>query len=140
MAAQFESPSADDRQKGVILVDHGSRLARSNDLFEQFVREFRHKSGISVVEAAHMELSEPSIATAMGRCVEQGITRVIICPYFLLPGKHWQQDIPALARQACERYPEVSFLIAEPVGLHPLMYEVVQASINQCLNASQWKK
>ena len=37
-----------------------------------------------IVEPAHMELAEPSIATAFARCVERGATTVVVFPYFLL--------------------------------------------------------
>lgn len=45
-----------------------------------------HKSCVSV-----QELADPSIANAFDRCVEQGATRVIISPYFLFPGRHWNK-------------------------------------------------
>ena len=39
-------------------------------------------------------------ADAFARCVDQGATTVIVAPYFLGPGRHWDRDIPALAAQA----------------------------------------
>lgn len=50
---------------------------------------FLHKSCVSV-----QELADPSIANAFDRCVEQGATRVIISPYFLFPGRHWNKVTP----------------------------------------------
>lgn len=64
-----------DQRLGVVLVDHGSRREESNALLLEVVRDFAASSGYSIVEPAHMELAEPSIATAFARCVERGDDR-----------------------------------------------------------------
>ncbi len=80
-----------------------------------------------------MELAEPSIETAFDRCVQQGASLVVVHPYFLLPGRHWDQDIPRLAAAAAERQEGVSFLVTAPLGLHPRMADVIQQRIEDCL-------
>ena len=85
---------------GIILVDHGSRREESNDLLLDIVRQFAQATGWPIVEPAHMELAEPSIATAFDRCVDQGAKTVVVFPYFLLPGRHWNEDIPRLTAAA----------------------------------------
>jgi sirohydrochlorin ferrochelatase len=118
---------------GVILVDHGSRREESNELLVDVVRQFAEISGLPIVEPAHMELAEPSIAAAYGRCVERGATTVVVYPYFLLPGRHWDEDIPRLAAAAARQHPHVRYLVTAPFGLHPLMAEIMQQRIEHCL-------
>ena len=118
---------------GVILVDHGSRRGESNAMFEAFVGQFAQQTHYRIVEPAHMELAEPSIATAFERCVVRGARRVIVCPYFLLPGKHWDEDIPRLTREAAVKYEGVAFMVTAPIGLHPMMRDVVQSRIDECV-------
>lgn len=118
---------------GVVIVDHGSRRAASNEMLEEFVTHFARESLYRIVEPAHMELAEPSIATAFDRCVARGAERVVVMPYFLLPGRHWNQDIPELTRQAAGRHPGVAYLVGSPIGLHPLMAGVVRARLEHCL-------
>jgi sirohydrochlorin ferrochelatase len=72
-----------------------------------------------------MELEEPSMATAFGRCVERGAKLVIVSPFFLLPGRHWTDDIPALAAQSAAKHAGVKYLVAAPLGPHPLLIEVL---------------
>lgn len=120
---------------GVILVDHGSRRGESNAMFEAFVEQFAGHTHYRIVEAAHMELAEPSIATAFERCVERGARRVIVCPYFLLPGKHWDEDIPRLTRDVAVKFDGVAFMVTAPIGLHPMMRDVVQSRIDQCFGS-----
>lgn len=124
----------------VILVDHGSRRAESNDMLLKVVELFRSRiaaggagADYAIVEPAHMELAEPSIGTAFDACVKRGATRVVVMPYFLLPGRHWAQDIPNLTAEAAKRHPGVEFLVTAPLGLHPLIAQVIESRIEHCL-------
>jgi sirohydrochlorin ferrochelatase len=112
---------------GVIIVDHGSRSAESNALLEDIVKRFgnRFGPGFGLVEAAHMELAEPTIAQAYARCVDRGATHVIVCPLFLGPGKHWQQDIPRLASEAARPFPSTQHHVAAPLGVDDLLLDLL---------------
>ncbi|XP_065853340.1 sirohydrochlorin ferrochelatase, chloroplastic-like isoform X2 [Euphorbia lathyris] len=118
----------------VIIVDHGSRRKESNLMLDEFVAMFRDKTGYPIVEPAHMELAEPSIKDAFGLCVEKGANRVIISPFFLFPGRHWHQDIPALSAEAAKGHPGVPYVITSPLGLHELLVDVVNDRIKHCLS------
>jgi sirohydrochlorin ferrochelatase len=118
---------------GVIIVDHGSRREESNAMLETFVAAFAEAGPWPVVEAAHMELAEPSIETAFERCVARGVEQVVVMPYFLLPGRHWHEDIPQLAHAAALSHPGIPYLVGAPLGLHPLMAGVVRARLDHCL-------
>lgn len=128
-----DSP-ADLDHTGVIIVDHGSRRHASNVMLEEFAAAFAEASRYRIVEPAHMELAEPSIQTAFDRCVARGAKVVVVCPYFLLPGRHWDQDIPRLTRAAAARHPGVPFMVTAPIGLHPMMQRVIESRIDHCLS------
>mmetsp|Transcript_50286 Transcript_50286/g.96051 ORF Transcript_50286/g.96051 Transcript_50286/m.96051 type:complete len:190 (+) Transcript_50286:99-668(+) len=121
------------RKLGVVVVDHGSRRAESNELFEKFVDLYREQTRRSIVEAAHMELAEPTISDAFDKCVAQGATTVVVSPYFLSPGRHWQQDIPSLTRAAAAKHPEVQFMVSAPIGLHQLVAQVIDERLEHCM-------
>ena len=137
MDAPQSSFDVNDPHLGVILVDHGSRRDESNVMLLDVVRNFAEATGLSIVEPAHMELAEPSIATAFARCVERGATMVVVFPYFLLPGRHWNEDIPRLAAAAARQHPGIRYLVTAPFGLHPLMAEVIRQRIEHCLAHTQ---
>jgi sirohydrochlorin ferrochelatase len=120
------SSALDHDDLGVILVDHGSRRDESNHMLLDVVKQFATATKLPIVEPAHMELAEPSIATAFDRCVAQGAKTVVVFPYFLLPGRHWHDDIPRLAAEAAAKYPGVKFLVTAPLALHPLMSEIIR--------------
>lgn len=118
---------------GVVIVDHGSRREASNDMLLEVVRRYTQETQYSIVEPAHMELASPTIADAFDSCVARGATRVVIMPYFLLPGRHWDKDIPHLAQEAAKKHPGVSHLVTAPLGLSPLMNKLIDARIEYCL-------
>lgn len=133
MASESLQLPNDTATLGVILVDHGSRREESNRLLLEVVANFAAMSGLPIVEPAHMELAEPTIAAAFTRCVERGARTVVVFPYFLLPGRHWHEDIPRLTAEAARVHPSVKFLVTAPFGLHPLMSEVISQRIARCL-------
>ncbi len=119
---------------GIIIVDHGSRVAQSNELLEQlaglFAERFRQRHPI--VEPAHMELAEPSIRSAYARCVERGAERIVVSPFFLGPGKHWTQDIPNLTAQAAEPFPHTQFHVTQTLGIDDLIMDLLAKRIDWC--------
>jgi len=119
---------------GLVIVDHGSRRGESNQMLVDLVNRFRDgATSYAVVEPAHMELAEPTIAQAFDRCVAAGAKRVVVMPYFLLPGRHWDQDIPRLTAEAAAKHAGVEYLVAAPLGLHPLILQVIESRVERCL-------
>ena len=118
---------------GIVVVDHGSRRGASNETLEAFVEMFRARGEYEIVEPAHMELAEPSIATAFARCVARGAGRVVVAPYFLAPGRHWHKDIPALVAEAAANHPGVEHMVTAPIGLHEAMCRIIATRIEHCL-------
>lgn len=121
---------------GIVIVDHGSRLPDSNKMLETvaslFAEKFRTKYGI--VEPAHMEIAEPSIAMAYANCVKRGAERVIIAPFFLGPGKHWTQDIPRLTADAAQAFPGTRYHVAQTLGIDELIFELLNKRISFCVD------
>lgn len=119
---------------GIIIVDHGSRRTQSNELLEEVARAFgqRFAETYDVVEPAHMELAEPSIATAYAACVKRGATRIVVCPFFLGPGKHWTGDIPRLAAEASADHPGTRYHVTMPLGIDDLILELLFKRANHC--------
>ena len=129
---------ADSRSEtlAVMIVDHGSRREESNQMLLDVVQLFRNETSYDIVEPAHMELAAPSIADAFNTCVERGADRIVVLPYFLSPGRHWQDDIPELAAAAAQKHPGVSYCVASPIGLHPLVARILEDRLTECLQQS----
>lgn len=117
----------------VIVVDHGTRSPEVNAAFEAAVRTGAGLGAYDIVEPAHMELAEPSIATAFDRCVAAGASTVAVAPYFLGPGRHWDRDIPALAATAATGHPGVRWVVTGPLGPDPRLLDLVGDRVARCL-------
>nr|XP_027101823.1 sirohydrochlorin ferrochelatase, chloroplastic-like [Coffea arabica] len=119
---------------GVIIVDHGSRRKESNLMLSEFVTMFKEKTKYPIVEPAHMELAEPSIKNAFSSCVQKGARRIVVSPFFLFPGRHWNQDIPSLTAEAAKEHLGVSYVVTAPLGLHELLVDILNDRIKYCLS------
>lgn len=118
----------------IIIVDHGSRRDESNRMLEEVAALFagRFADDYEIVEPAHMELAEPSIATAYARCAERGAQRVVVVPFFLGPGKHWTQDIPRLTADAAAGFPQTRYHIAPTLGIDDLILDLLKKRACHC--------
>ncbi len=118
---------------GIVLVDHGSKRPAANDMLLQVAEMFRRVSGNRIVEPAHMELAEPTIAQAFDACVAQGAGMVIVHPYFLSPGRHSTTDIPNLVAQAAAGHPDVRYHVTQPLGLDEKIAQLIIERIDHCV-------
>jgi sirohydrochlorin ferrochelatase len=113
-------------RRAILIIDHGSRRAAANARLDDVAAMVRERAGEDFfVQAAHMELAEPSIAQGFAACVDAGAEEVVAVPYFLAPGRHAKEDIPALVAAAAEAHPGVAWRIADVLGPDPLLAELV---------------
>lgn len=125
------------RKVAIILVDHGSRKAEANDMLMLVAEKYKKQYNVNIVEAAHMELSEPSISTAFRNCIDQGANKIICHPFFLSRGRHVQEDIPEMMRAAAAEHPDIQQLeysITEPLGLNEKILELIHKSITDAVD------
>ena len=122
-------------KNGIIIVDHGSRRSESNAMLEEVAALFARRFAelYEIVEPAHMELAEPSIGSAYMRCVERGATRVVVCPFFLGPGKHWTGDIPRITADAAKAFPHTEYHVTMPLGIDDLILELLNKRVQFCV-------
>ena len=116
--------------EAVLLVDHGSRRGEANELLDEVAALVKRRLGSgSIVEPAHMEIAEPTIAQGFTRCVEQGATLVVVHPFMLAPGKHVTEDLPRLIAEAAGTHDGVAFTMAASLGTHS---GVIDAVLDRC--------
>ena len=103
-------------------------------MLEEVARRFaeRFAAKYDIVEPAHMELDEPSIATAYRTCVNKGAERVVVVPFFLGPGKHWTSDIPRLVAEAAMDHPATTYHVAPVLGIDELILDLLEKRATHC--------
>ena len=117
----------------VIVIDHGSRLPAANAMLDDVVRMYQSATGAQIVEAAHMELAEPTLEDATARCVARGATSIVVHPYFLAPGRHSTSDIPGMVAALAPHYPRIYFRVTEPLGVDSIMAQLMHRRVMEAL-------
>jgi sirohydrochlorin ferrochelatase len=113
----------------VVLVAHGSRVAEANDAHRRLAADLAGRTGGAVI-AAFLELAQPDIPAALDEAANGGASRVLVLPYFLLPGAHTTLDLPALVAAARERHPGCRFDQLDHLGADPAVVELLARQVD----------
>lgn len=117
--------------RAIIIVDHGSTREAANRMLEEVAGLLRGRT-TEPVYAAHMELARPTVAEAFDAAVADGARFVFVFPYFLSPGRHSREDIPRLCADAAARHPGVSWHCSGPIGLDPILADLILHRVEAC--------
>ena len=116
-------------QTAVLLIAHGSRRPEANADLAKLAELVRERGEYPWVEIGYLEIAEPTIPQGAARCVEHGADRVLMLPYFLSAGSHVVEDLERHRQEAAAKSAGVSFQLCPPLGLHPLMVDLVMARL-----------
>lgn len=109
----------------LLVIAHGSRRPEANADLESIAQQLRRTAQYAFVQTAYLELAEPDIVTGGVQCVANGAKSVILLPYFLSPGVHVREDLAAARDELAARFPDVQFRLAEPLGGHALLVQIL---------------
>jgi sirohydrochlorin ferrochelatase len=109
----------------LLLIAHGSREAAANEDLRRVAGELRGTGQFAAVVASFLELAEPNIDAGGATCIASGPERLILVPYFLSAGLHMKRDLVAARDRLAALYPQVDVRLADPLGPHPLLTEIV---------------
>jgi len=121
----------------VLLIAHGSRRPEANDDLLRLAEILRAKGLYPIIETAYLELATPEISSGGEKCVLLGATSVKLLPYFLSAGAHVVDDLERHRRELAARFPQVTFELCPPLGLHPLMIEILLDRLQQGARAAE---
>lgn len=120
-------------KKALLFIAHGSRREASNEE----VREIARQVSVNVsddydyVEAAFLELAQPSIPYALAAAVDEGCEQLFIFPYFLAAGKHVVTDVPELVESFCQQNPHVEVSWLDYLGKQPELVGLLSRAVTK---------
>jgi len=117
----------------LLLIAHGSRQEEANADLLHVAAELRRTGEYVAVMASFLELAEPNIDEGGANCVAAGAKRVVLLPYFLSAGVHVRRDLTAAQTRLAARFAGVEFRLAEPLGQHPLLMQIVSERAREAL-------
>lgn len=115
----------ESKKTALLLIAHGSRRHEANADLDHLAEQLRKRGHYPIIRTAYLELTEPTIAAGGSACVAEGAQRVVLVPYFLSAGVHVREDLADARIELSKRFPDVEFLLAEPLGRHPMLEEIV---------------
>ena len=124
----------------VILFSHGSLLCGAGEaLLAQASRI--HERGIApIVEVGYLNYSEPPFANTITQVVSAGATRILVIPYFLVPGKFVKADLPKAVAAAQSAYPDVAFIVADAIGFDARLADALIDSASNAFGPERWRE
>ena len=104
---------------------HGSRIEPANEAVRAVAEELGRKGGFAHVEAAFLELGQPDLEGAVLRLASQGVSVILVIPYFLTLGMHLERDLPRISAEISNKYKDLAITVAPPLDGHPSLVEVL---------------
>lgn len=121
----------DRRAAAVLLIAHGSRRPEANADLLSLAEQVRARSNYGEVATAYLELAEPDVLTAGRECLRRGSSTLLMLPWFLSAGAHVVEDLARIRDQLEAEFPAARIRLCPPLGLHPLMTEIVLARLEE---------
>ena len=115
----------------ILLIAHGSRRSEANRDLVHLADMLRPRLPGRIVEIAYLELAEPSIPAGLKRCLEQGAKEIDMLPWFLSAGSHVTEDLTRFRDEFMAAHRGVTIALHPPLGLHPLMVDILLARLGE---------
>lgn len=110
----------------VVVVAHGSREPAANAEQEALVGAWAATRPELDISLGYLELAKPTLEDALTAAAGRS-SRVVVLPLFFFLAGHAKTDLPLALTHARARHPAVHFAAARPLGVHPLLVELVWA-------------
>ena len=110
---------------GVVVFAHGSRVEAANEAVRAAARELARAGGFEHVQAAFLELGEPSLPGAVAMLAAAGVSRVVVIPYFVMPGLHLERDLPRIVEVILQTHPELRIEVTPSLDGHAAMTQIL---------------
>ena len=113
--------------KALIIAAHGSKKKESNLEVATLTRRVSKKAAglFEKVEYAFLQIANPLLEKKIDELVQEGVTKIVIFPFFIGSGNHILVDIPELIKQAQLTYTQVDFKVTRHLGKIEAVEDVI---------------
>jgi precorrin-8X/cobalt-precorrin-8 methylmutase len=109
----------------VLLAAHGSKRPEANAGVHQLAERLSARLGGVPVRAGFLEFAAPDIPETATALVGEGVSSILLQPYFLHRGAHVDRDLPRIVEELCDAHPTCSFTILDALGGDPLVEDAL---------------
>lgn len=121
--------------QAVVLFAHGSRDPLWAGPIEAVATAIRESRPDLEVTCAYLELTQPDLATVVGKLAAQGLQRLCIVPMFLGVGRHARDDLPQLLTVLGRQHPQLQLQLQPAVGENPRIVAALAGAVVASIDA-----
>jgi sirohydrochlorin ferrochelatase len=104
---------------GIVVFAHGSRVEPANQAVREVAASLARIGNFAHVEAAFLELGQPSLGGAVTTLMSKGVDSILVIPYFLTLGMHLERDLPRIVEAIALDHPGLEIAVTKPLDGHP---------------------
>lgn len=116
-------------KKAVVVLGHGSRRQEANAELEEIINLLAQRHDGWLIQKAYAEFAEPTLEQAVESLLEQGITDIVLMPFFLTMGNHLNKNLPDRLAKLTAVNPHLSITEARHLGADLLMVQLIEKRI-----------
>jgi sirohydrochlorin cobaltochelatase len=121
------------KRRALVLFAHGARDPRWAAPFERLQQLVQAQAQDTTVALAFLELMTPRLPELVDQLVGAGCKDITVVPVFLGQGGHVLRDLPLLAEQLRQKYPQLTLKLVGAAGEDA---SVLNAIAEYCIGAS----
>ena len=118
-------------QRPLLAIGHGTRNEQGRQTFLDFVATYQKLDTSRPVIPCFLELTQPTIQTAVDECIQQGYTEITALPILLFAARHNKFDVTNELDRARSPYPQLSFNYGRHFGITPKIIELWRDRLTQ---------
>ncbi len=126
--------------EATVLFSHGSLLCGAGEALRAHAERLRVQGLSPLVAVGYLNYSDPPFIDAVAECVAAGATRILVTPYFLIPGYFVKVDLPKAVAEAQARFPQVAFVVAQPIGFDERLADALIESAKAAVGPEGWRE
>ncbi len=123
----------------LILFSHGSVLCGAGEALDAHAARLRAQSLYDLVEVGYMNYSEPTFAQTVAVCAAAGATRIVVLPFFLVPGYFVTKTLPEHIAATQADYPNIEFVVADALGFDQRLADALIEAAQESSGSSNWR-
>ena len=123
----------------LILFSHGSLLCGAGEALDAHADRLRRTGAWDRVAVGYMNYSEPTFAQSVDECAGAGAARILVLPFFLVPGYFVTKSLPEQVDAARAAHPELEFTVADAIGFDAGLADALITSAQDPLGPDEWR-
>ncbi len=112
----------------VIIMTHGSRAPEWREPFERLQQQLHDSLGAGRIGLAYLEFIPPTLPEEIER-LAQHFDTIRVLPLFTAHGRHVDEHIPDMVRDARRRHPDTTIELLPPLADEPRFHELLTSLV-----------